>query len=141
MRPVDTEGVQRISAAFYRAFESLDLARMEEVWSHDDHVVCVHPGWERLVGWKLVRASWEQIFANTIDIQFHVEQASLRISDDLAIMSVTENLRSHVADGGVVGQVLATNVFERHNELWRVVAHHATPFVARQTPPGDGMVH
>ena len=141
MAPADADEVRRTSDAFYRAFESLELARMDDVWSHDEHVVCVHPGWNRLIGWTDVRKGFEQIFANTVDIKFRIDESSLRVSGDLAAMSVVENLRSRVADGGVVGQVLAINVFERQQGVWRIVCHHATPFEAQPTPPSDGMVH
>jgi ketosteroid isomerase-like protein len=137
---VDADGVRRTSDAFYRAFESLDLNRMDEVWSHGDDVVCVHPGWERMVGWKKVRASLQQIFENTIDIAFRIEEASMRVSGDLAVMNVIENLRSHVAEGGVVGQVLAVNVFAREAGVWKLICHHATPFEAQPTRHGS-LVH
>jgi ketosteroid isomerase-like protein len=141
MAPADADEVRRTSDAFYRAFESLELARMDDVWSHDEHVVCVHPGWNRLIGWTDVRKGFQQIFANTVDIKFRIDESSLRVSGDLAAMSVVENLRSRVADGGVVGQVLAINVFERQQGVWKIVCHHATPFEAQPTPPSDGMVH
>ena len=141
MAPAEADEVRRTSDEFYRAFESLELARMDDVWSHDEHVVCVHPGWNRLVGWTDVRKGFEQIFANTVDIKFRIDESSLRVSGDLAAMSVVENLRSRVAEGGVVGQVLAVNVFERQKGIWRIVCHHATPFEAQPTPPSDGMVH
>jgi ketosteroid isomerase-like protein len=142
MASVDADAVRRASDAFYRAFEALDLARMEAVWSHDEHIVCVHPGWERLIGWGNVRKAFEQIFDNTVDIKFGIEEISLRVSGDLAAMSVVENLRSHVPEGGVVGQVLAVNIFERQQGAWRLVCHHATPFEAQPTPPaGEDMVH
>jgi SnoaL-like domain len=45
------------NARFYRAFESFDLGQMEQVWSHADHVRCIHPGWALLAGWDAVRES------------------------------------------------------------------------------------
>src|SRR5206468_1148625 len=50
--------VEEANARFYRAFEALDLAEMEKVWAHGEHVKCVHPGWPLLAGWANVRASW-----------------------------------------------------------------------------------
>ena len=42
--------IQNINIGFYKAFESLSLERMEEVWKHSDDVVCVHPGWDLFKG-------------------------------------------------------------------------------------------
>ena len=38
---------------------------MDRLWAHEGWVRCVHPGWDILVGWEAIRASWQQIFANT----------------------------------------------------------------------------
>src|SRR5947209_7485125 len=64
------DAINQTNAAFYRAFEALDLRAMEEVWAHGEHVKCVHPGWPLLTGWEAVRASWETIFLNTQEMRF-----------------------------------------------------------------------
>ena len=46
------EGIDKSNIRFYKAFESLSLERMEEVWKHGDDVVCVHPGWDLFTGWS-----------------------------------------------------------------------------------------
>src|SRR2546428_14027422 len=77
----DHKAIEEANASFYRAFEALDLRAMEDVWSHDDHVQCVHPGWPLLTGWGAVRASWEAIFANTQEMSFtlpHLRPAGAR---------------------------------------------------------------
>ncbi len=50
--------IEAANLAFYRALESRDLSRMDLVWSHEEGVTCVHPGWHRLDGWSEVRRSW-----------------------------------------------------------------------------------
>ena len=141
MPGADEDAVRSASASFYEAFESLDIARMEDVWAHDGRVVCVHPGWERAVGWPAVRSTWEKVFANTLQIRFEVSEVAVHISGDLAAMSVTENLRSwSPGGGGVVGQVLAVNLFQRHDGRWRLIAHHASPMRGRSSAH-DAAVH
>lgn len=51
---------------FYEAFESLDIARMDDVWAHQDYVTCIHPGWTIRSGWPAVRDSWG------LDLQQHL---------------------------------------------------------------------
>ena len=61
----DADDVEEANARFYRAFETLDIAEMDQVWVHAEHARCVHPGWALLCGWEAVRHSWQTIFTNT----------------------------------------------------------------------------
>jgi ketosteroid isomerase-like protein len=56
------EAVRTANAEFYRAFEALSIEAMESIWSHQDDVRCVHPGWDALCGWEAVQKSWAGIF-------------------------------------------------------------------------------
>ena len=40
------EEVNKINAEFYHAFESLSTEMMDQLWKHDENVVCIHPGWD-----------------------------------------------------------------------------------------------
>lgn len=120
------EDVEEANARFYRAFETLDLARMDLVWSHEAHVKCVHPGWPILIGWEAVRSSWEAIFENTAEMRFTLTDVRAAASGDLAWVTCTENIFSEVRGRLAVTSVLATNVFERGADGWRMVHHHAS---------------
>jgi len=129
----DGRVVEEANARFYRAFETLDLARMEAVWAHADHVKCVHPGWPLLTGWESVRSSWEAIFENTAEMNFTLSEVRAEAAGDFAWVTCTENILSAV-DGRVsVTSVLATNLFERGPDGWRMVHHHASHVLA--SPP------
>jgi SnoaL-like protein len=47
--------ILKINAKFYHAFEVLSIDMMDNLWKHDENVICVHPGWELLVGRLAVR--------------------------------------------------------------------------------------
>lgn len=111
---------------FYRAFETLDLGEMDAVWAHDDGVRCVHPGWPLLMGWDAVRASWEAIFKNTVEMRFTISDVHVAADGDVAWVSCTENILSRVRGQVAVTSVLATNVFVRRADGWRLVHHHAS---------------
>jgi ketosteroid isomerase-like protein len=126
-----SDTVTSANAAFYRAFEALDLPAMEELWAHGDHVKCVHPGWPMLSGWQAVRASWEAIFANTREMRFTLTNVQVAPAGDLAWVTCTENILSE-SDGRVgVTSILATNIFERGPGGWRMVHHHASHVLGR----------
>ena len=123
--------VQNVNAAFYRAFEALDLRAMEALWAHGDHVKCVHPGWPMLSGWPAVRASWEAIFANTHEMRFTLTDVQVAPAGELAWVTCTENILSESEGRVGVTSILATNVFERGPGGWRMVHHHASHVLGR----------
>jgi len=129
----DDAEVMNANARFYRAFETLDTDEMDRVWAHDDHVRCVHPGWPLLSGWAAVRESWATIFANTEEMRFTLSDVQATVGGDVAWVTCTENILSEVGGRVTVTAILATNVFEREAEGWRVVHHHASHALA-----GDG---
>jgi ketosteroid isomerase-like protein len=125
--------VLEANQAFYRAFESLDLTRMESVWLHAASITCVHPGWRVLRGWGLVMASWQRIFANTVTLRLGITDAQVEVVGDLAWVVCTENLDSTHRGETVSAQLLATNLFQRHEGRWWLVHHHVSP-VSAQSP-------
>jgi ketosteroid isomerase-like protein len=118
--------VEEANARFYRAFETLDIAEMDEVWAHDEHARCVHPGWPLLSGWDAVRSSWETIFANTEEMRFTLSDVNVNVSGPLAWVTCTENILSDVQGRVTVTSILATNLFERDRAGWRLIHHHAS---------------
>jgi ketosteroid isomerase-like protein len=118
--------VEEANARFYRAFETLDIAEMDQVWAHGEHARCVHPGWPLLSGWDAVRTSWETIFANTEEMRFTLSDVNVNVRGPLAWVTCTENILSDVQGRVTVTSILATNLFERGADGWRLVHHHAS---------------
>ena len=131
----ESEAVRRANEAFYKAFESLDIVQMEAVWVRSARAQCTHPGWQRLVGFAAVMASWERIFENTLGMSFDLTGVEISVMGDLAWVVCTENITSRSYDGIMQSQVEATNVFERHENGWRIIHHHGSPVLAG--PPSD----
>jgi len=96
----------------------------------------VHPGWPLLVGWDAVRSSWATIFANTGEMRFTLSDVRASASGDLAWVTCTENIFSEVQGRLAVTSILATNLFERAADGWRLVHHHAS-HVFSAAPPAD----
>jgi len=127
MADPDRDAVLEVNAAFYRAFEGLDLTAMESVWLRAPYITCVHPGWALLVGWGPVMESWAGIFAGTLEMRFTFEDLRTEVRGDAAWVIVTENLVSAHRDGRMTARVQATNLFERHDGRWWIVHHHGSP--------------
>ena len=126
----DQEQVLEANRLFYRAFESLEIEKMEQVWLQVPHIVCVHPGWRRLSGWGPVMESWERIFQSTFEMKFDLTDVDVMIRGDVAVVVVQENLTQRGYDGSSRSVVQATNVFERAGNRWYLVLHHGSPVAA-----------
>ena len=122
----DAKEVHEANARFYRAFESLEISRMDQVWSHGDHVRCIHPGWHLLSGWDAVRQSWEAIFTNSGEMRFSIADIDAHVAGNMAWVTCAENILSHAHGQIAVTTLLATNMFEREGDRWLMIHHHAS---------------
>ena len=111
---------------FYRAFEALDVRLMDEVWVHAEYVKCVHPGWPLITGWDAVRDSWASIFENTAEMRFTIGDVETRVLGGVGWVTCTENILQSLRGRISVTSVLATNLFERTPDGWRMILHHAS---------------
>jgi ketosteroid isomerase-like protein len=115
-----------IELELYEAMRRGDIERLMAVWSDDDEICCVHPGGGRLVGVGAIRASFETMFSNgTIDAEPH--RVRRLESHSSAVHSVLERIRVATPDGEQFAWVVATNVYLKSAQGWRLVAHHASP--------------
>lgn len=139
----DLQKVLEANEGFYKAFESLDIRQMEEVWAKGNHVSCIHPGWNLLRGWASVKASWEAIFKNTEAIWFTLSDIKVELKGPLAWVILTENIVSEAEGNLSATSVLTTNIFEKVDGRWLIVHHHASHILAPQIQfaPGSSTVH
>ena len=120
------EEVTRTNEAFYRAFESLDVAAMDQIWAHQEYITCIHPGWSIRVGWPAVRDSWVVIFNNTFSMEFQLTELQVQVAADVAWVICTENITSRVGEATQNSRVVATNLFERIGDAWKIIHHHGS---------------
>ena len=117
---------QAAEAAFYDAFERRDLAAMANVWDHQAEVSCIHPGGPRLDDIDTILESWRAIFEGGQRLRFERVDIAPTSGADIAVHCLYEVIRF----GGRFGQqgvVIATNVYRRTEQGWRMVVHHASP--------------
>ena len=126
--------VEAANAAMYAAFETGDVDLMEAVWDVEEPeaVVCVHPGWPMLRGRAAVLRSWSAVMANTEYIQFFLTDVQVAVNGATAVVTCTENVLTS-ADVGDNASVVATNVFVRRGDGWRLQVHHGSPVLGRLT--------
>lgn len=124
--PSPPASADEIEQQFYEALQRADLEQLMGVWSDDDDIVCVHPGGPRVVGHAAIRATFEQIFANgAIDV--HPEKVRRLQTHSCAVHSVLERVAVMTDEGPQSAWVVATNVYVKAAQGWRLAAHHASP--------------
>ncbi|MGW4031068.1 nuclear transport factor 2 family protein [Streptomyces sp. NPDC004838] len=143
MNRTDVEVVEEANTTFYETMERGDFAALSRLWL-DDEVSCVHPGWPVLSGRGEVLRSYALIMSNTEYIQFFLTDVKVSVTGDTALVTCTENILSGGPAeeagelGPLVGQlVVATNVFLRTPEGWKLWSHHGSP-VLTETDEEDG---
>lgn len=121
-------------AAFYAAFETRSLDAMMSVWASDDSIACIHPMAAPLNGRTAVAAGWRSMFEAAGQFRVHAELAHEMREAGEVIRIVREYL--------VIGQqaesrppILATNIYRKEADGWRMVLHHASPLQVGGTPP------
>ncbi|MEV1019726.1 nuclear transport factor 2 family protein [Streptomyces sp. NPDC050264] len=161
MTSTDTQAVDDANRAYYEAMERGDFEELTSLWlapedaayaedadpddAEDTSVSCVHPGWPVLSGRGEVLRSYALIMANTEYIQFFLTDVRISVVADTALVTCTENILSggpapEDGDelGPLVGQrVVATNVFRRTRDGWKLWSHHASPVLAEEDDGSD----
>jgi ketosteroid isomerase-like protein len=128
------EEVESVNTAFYEAFESADLDAMYALWLDDAETLCVHPGALPVRGTAAINRSWALIMANTPYIQFFLTDVEISVLDATASVTCTENVLTADERTGVDAfggaRAVATNVFVRTVDGWRLWIHHASPVLS-----------
>lgn len=116
-----------VEATFYEALQAGDLEKLMACWADEDDIVCIHPGGPRLVGAGAIRAAFDAMFAHGGSIQAKPEH--IRRVDSLAsaVHSILERVEVLSPEGPLQATVLATNVYHKTPQGWRMVVHHTSP--------------
>lgn len=138
MTSTDIEQVEIANAAYYDVMERGAYDELSSLWlEEEESVSCVHPGWPVLTGRGEVLRSYALIMANTEYIQFILTDVNTAVTEDTALVTCTENILSGGPApedgelGPLVGQlVVATNLFRRTDDGWKLWSHHASPVLA-----------
>lgn len=120
-----TDSSTAIELAFYAAFAQRDIAAMRQLWLPADYTVCVHPGGPLLMGNAEILQSWSEILSNSSKPDITYREIQRLVSGKLAVHTVEELIRP-AESGESPTRVLATNVYKKTSEGWRMLAHHAS---------------
>ncbi|GGE61519.1 YybH family protein [Massilia psychrophila] len=119
-----------VEAAFYDALNRADVDALMLLWADDDEIFCIHPGGPRLHGHAAIQASWEAILAQGA---LQIRPSQLHQAHNL-MSSVHTVIEGGVSAGSEVAHLVATNVYMKTPQGWRMVMHHVS--VAPGAAPG-----
>lgn len=111
-----------VEALFYEALRQGNVEQLMACWADDDEICCVHPNGERLIGAAAIRAGFERLLVQG-GLPLEVEDVHRVDAVGAAIHNVLERLGSADVPGLTV---VATNVYHKTAQGWRMVVHHAT---------------
>ncbi len=122
-----------IENAFYEALRHANIDQLMACWAEEEDIVCVQPGGPRLIGSGAIRAAFEAMFAHG-PIQAFAERIHKVESLASAVHHLVERVEVMTPQGPHKAWVIATNVFHKTPQGWRLVAHHASPGTPADTP-------
>jgi ketosteroid isomerase-like protein len=121
-------------AAFYSAFESRSLDAMMAVWSQAEHIACIHPLAAALNGRGAVAAGWRSIFEAAG--QFRVSaQLVHEIREPGQVLRIVHESLTIGHENEARPPILASNLYRRESDGWRMIMHHASPLQVGGEPP------
>ncbi len=125
----DKETVLASNEAFYNAFSKRDISEMSLLWWQGTSSLCIHPGGRVLIGWDMIRDSWESIFQNTDFLEIELEIIKIEIDQALAYVVVGETVLQSSRGRKLKAQSMATNIFQKMAQKWYLVHHHGSPIM------------
>jgi ketosteroid isomerase-like protein len=126
-----------VEAAFYDALQNGDIEKLMACWADEDEIVCIHPGGPRVVGAVAIRATFEAMFASG-SIRAWPQQLRKTQGMASAVHNVLEKVEVLGPEGPTQAWVIATNVYHKTAQGWRLVAHHASPGTASEIQEVSG---
>ena len=120
-------------ASFYDAMRHGDVDKVMACWADDEEIACVSPGGPRTVGTVAVRAAFAATLA-TGPVHITIEHVRRMETAVCAVHHVTEKVQAMTSEGLQTAFVIATNVYLRTPQGWRMVAHHASAGMPHDLP-------
>ena len=123
----DSDAVLAANLEFYRAFATRDLQAMDALWARQAPVACIHPGWPALADRDAIIESWRGILSSPESPRIVCYDERVFLYGDTALVVCEEELGS--------GTLVASNLFVREAEGWRIAHHQAGQLVVRRAQP------
>jgi ketosteroid isomerase-like protein len=134
----DLESVNATNQSFVAAIRARDIEAMDKVWRHESYASFIGPlSTTVIVGWEDVRKAWQMRFGQFDRVRISITEPHVHINGEVAWVVGVEKVELLRKDGKTIGfDAFVTNVLEKKDSRWLMVAHHATP-VFKPRPNND----
>lgn len=127
MPTAEEQAVLETNLAFYRAFQTMDYAAMDELWARSVPVASVHPLGALVRGREDVMDAWRLILSNPDQPLVLSGDARVVVTGGFAYVTCRE-----VAGGT---PLVSTNLYVREADGWRIAHHHSSLVVLEAGGP------
>jgi ketosteroid isomerase-like protein len=111
---------------FYRAFNSRDLALMEENWEPSEDAAMDNPLGGIKRGWSEIRSVYERVFQATGRVQVEFHDYTIHVVGDV-FYAVGRERGTHEGNDSRLDLAIRTSrIFRRADGRWRQVHHHGS---------------
>ncbi len=124
---MDKEKILHVNELFYKALGTRNLELMKDIWVMDQRAGCVHPGWTILRSWENIYQSWENIFDPEDQVDINLSEINLNIKNDRAWLTCVQEMVYIKREPSMFNLSQSTNIFEKRDDKWLMVIHHASP--------------
>ncbi len=140
--PKSIASAEEVELAFYDALARADLDAMMSLWADDEEISCVHPGAPRLQGHAAIRESYRMIFERG-PVRIRPNQLHVAKNMTCAVHSLIEEVKIPNDPDWQEAHIVATNVYLKTPQGWRIVSHHASIAAGRppETVAPQGVLH
>jgi SnoaL-like domain len=125
------------NAQFYRALSLADATAMRNIWLKSEEASCVHPGWNKVLGYENIQHTWAAIFVNQGPVHIWSSEETVSFEDDLAWVACIENVDASATTSGAIITVRARNAFYHLRSGWRLLHHEAEPIPEQDFLPAN----
>ncbi len=129
---ITKEEILEVNKIYYKAFENFDLESMSQIWVNADDVVCIHPGWDVLLGWDKVKQSWQKIFSEQTLLKFTIRNPKILILDSIGIITCTEEI--FISSTSAITQTFfaTTNMYRKTQSGVKMFYHHSSAILVNE---------
>lgn len=126
----DLDAVLFANEAFYAAFATQDFDAMQGLWSEENPISCIHPGWSPQHGREVVLGTWQAILTEQAPPIHFTGAEAYMMGECAAIVTCFEIVENSV--------LAASNIFAREDGNWRLVHHQSGPAPTSLSVPRAG---
>jgi ketosteroid isomerase-like protein len=126
----DVDDVKAAVATYHAALSSLNIAKIETLWAHDDSVTQLEPTSKAIIhGWKAVKKGLEDFFGGFSEVKIsQADGPHVRVKGDAAwATGRTHAVAKTKAGEAMTLNVFDTQIFEKRGGAWLVVSNIALP--------------